>query len=275
VGQTTEASAPNLSAIKERQRVAWTSGDYAVVGATLQIIPELLCESTDLRAGRRVLDVATGSGNAALAAARRMCEVTGIDYVPALLERARRRAESEGLDVAFSDGDAEAIPFANGSFDVALSVLGVMFAPDQARAAAEIARVCRSGGVIGLASWTPESFIGTYFAAAAVHVPPPAGLPSPFRWGDPDRVRELLADTVESIHARTRTFAFRHRSAREFVEWMSRWYGPTVTAFGSLDHEGRQALQSDLVAVAEEYNRADDGSLVAPAEYLEVVAVKA
>ncbi|MBI5104094.1 MAG: class I SAM-dependent methyltransferase [Solirubrobacterales bacterium] len=270
------AAAPDFAAVKTRQQAMWASGDYSAVAATIHVIAERLADHADLVAGTKVLDVATGSGNAALAAARYGCEVTGIDYVPALLERARRRAEAEGLDIDLLEADAEALPFADASFDAVLSVVGVMFAPDQAKAAAELVRVCRPGGTIALASWTPDSFIGRLLRTVGAHVPPPAGVASPIRWGDEEVVRELFGDEVASLHARERTYTFRFASAASFVDFFLTHYGPTHKAFEALDADGRAALRADLEALAADGDRRKDGGAVAiPASYLEVVATRA
>jgi SAM-dependent methyltransferase len=261
----------DLAAVKSRQQVTWSSGDYAVVGTTLQIVGESLCEAVDLRSGQRVLDVATGNGNAALAAARRYAEVIGVDYVPALLTRARERAEADRLPVQFREGDAEALPFADGSFDVVLSTFGVMFAPDQERAAAELLRVTRSGGRIGMANWTPESFIGALFRTISKHVPPAPGLRSPALWGSEPRLHELFGGRAASIRAERRSFAFRYLSAEHWVDVFRNYYGPVHKAFGALQPAGQQALTADLLELLRLHNRSADGALVVPSEYLEIV----
>jgi SAM-dependent methyltransferase len=236
---------------------------------------EHLVDTADLHAGWRVLDVATGSGNAAIAAARSGCEVVGIDYVPALLERGRVRAAAEGLEVDLREGDAEALPFPDASFDAVLSVFGSMFAPDQERAAAELVRVVRPGGLIALASWTPEGFLGDLFRTTARHVPPPAGVRSPMLWGTEEGLSELLGDAVESLEAERRVFTFRYRSADEFVTFFRTYYGPTHKAFESLDEPGRAALHADLVELIERSARHDlSGAIAVAGEYLEAVAVR-
>ena len=264
--------APDFAAIKQRQQQTWASGNFAEIAATSLVVGELLCEAVDLRSGSTVLDVACGSGNAALAAARRFCTVTGVDYVPALLERGRERAAFEGLDVAFVEGDAEALPFADASFDVVLSTFGVMFAPDQARAAAEMLRVCRPGGGIGLACWTPEGFWGEMSRVIARHVPPPAGLTPPTRWGTEDGVRELIGHGASAIGVERRQLVHRFPSIAMWLEFRRQNYGPTMRAYAALDPAGQEALSTDLRAVADRFNRADDGTMVIPNEYLEVVA---
>src|SRR5881396_1462296 len=204
---TTEATPkPDLRAVKQRQQQTWASGDFAVVAARIVLVAEQLCDTADLHAGWRVLDVATGSGNAAIAAARLACTAVGVDYVPALLERGRERAAAEGLEVELVEGDAEALPFADASFDAVTSVFGSMFAPDHARTAAELLRVCRPGGTIALASWTPEGFIGELFRTVGAHVPPPAGVASPLLWGTEAHLRELLGAGIASLEVAERTF---------------------------------------------------------------------
>lgn len=264
----------DLVAVKAKQRATWSSGDYSVVGTTLQITGEALCEAIDLRAGERVLDVACGNGNAALAAARRFAKVTGVDYVPALLARAGALATASGLPLELREGDAEALPFPDGAFDVVLSTFGVMFAPDQERAARELLRVCRHGGRIGLASWTPDGFIGQVFKVLASHVPPPAGLRGPPQWGTEERLAELFGAEAREIRAQRRDFAFRYRSAAHWVEVFRTWYGPIHRAFAALAVEGQEALAADLSALIERLNVARDGTMVVPSAYLEAVITR-
>ena len=262
----------NFAAIKARQQGAWAAGNYAVVGTTLQIVGENLCEAVDLRAGSRVLDVAAGNGNATLAAARRFAQVTSTDYVPSLLEAGRRRAEAEGLAVDFQPADAENLPFPDRSFDAVLSTFGVMFAPDQQKAAAELARVCKPDGRIGLANWTPASFVGQMFKVIGKYLPPPPGLKSPALWGMRERLDELFGEPL-TIHAVSRHFFFRYRSPQHFIEVFRAWYGPINKAFAELDADPqRQAsFAGELLEVIERGNRSRDASLVLPSEYLEVV----
>jgi ubiquinone/menaquinone biosynthesis C-methylase UbiE len=267
------AAIHDLGAIKTRQQAAWSSGDYAVVGTTLQIVGESLCEALDLRAGQRVLDVAAGNGNASLAAARRWAEVVSTDYVPALLERGRERAHAERLPIEFRTADAEDLPFADASFDAVLSTFGVMFTPDQERAALELLRVCRPGGKIGLANWTPEGFVGQLFKTLGQHVPPAPGLRSPALWGTEARLGELFGASA-TVHTVRREFTFRYGSAQHFIDVFRAYYGPLHKAFLALPAEGQSALKHDLVALIERFNRAGGESLVLPSEYLEVVAVK-
>lgn len=270
----TTGPAPDLAAIKVRQQATWASGDYHMIGTQILIVSELLIEALDVRSTERVLDVATGSGNAALAAARRGCDVVGVDYVPALLERARRRAEAEGLHAEFVEGDAEALPVADASFDVVSSVFGVMFAPDQERTAAELVRVTRPGGRIGLVAHSPDGFIGQLFKTNARHVPPPAGLRSPVLWGTEDRLQELFGADAAEIRVEGRQYVFRERSPEAFVAFWRRFYGPTMKAFEAVGEGGEVALRSDLLELIARFNRADDSTMVVPSDYLEAVIVK-
>jgi len=265
---------PDLAAVKQRQHGAWSSGDYAIVGTTLQIVGEQLCEALDLRAGSKVLDVAAGNGNATLAAARRWCDVTSTDYVAALLNRGRERAAAEHLMVEFREADAEALPFADASYDVVLSTFGVMFTPDQDKAASELARVCKSGGKIGLANWTPQGFIGQLFKTIGRHVPPPAGVKSPALWGTPGRLEEMFGSQASEIAAEPRMFVFRYRSPEHWLEVFKSYYGPMLKAFAALEETGQAALRRDLMALLGEFNRADDGTVVGHSEYLETVISK-
>ena len=263
---------PDLAAVKSRQQGTWSSGDYAVIGTTLQIVGESLCEALDLRAGQSVLDVAAGNGNATLAAARRWCDVTSTDYVPALLDRGRDRAKAEHLDVTFLPADAEALPFADASFDAVLSTFGVMFTPDQDRAAAEMLRVCRPGGKIGLANWTPDGFIGQVFKTLGGHLPAPAGVKPPALWGTEARMAELFP--VAKVQTTRRDFVFRYRSPRHWLEVFRTWYGPMLKAFAALDPNGQAALEADLLALVARMNRSGDATMVLPSAYLEVVVRK-
>jgi len=273
-----QAGAPqqpiSLAAVKARQQAAWSSGDYSVVGTTLQLVGEALCEAVDLRAGERVLDVACGNGNAALAAARRFARVTGVDYVPALLARAAQRAAADGLALELREGDAEALPFGDGEFDVVLSTFGVMFAPDQEQAARELLRVCRHGGRIGLASWTPDDFVGQMFKVVGAHVPPPAGVRGPALWGTEARLAELLGSEARGIRARTLEFTFRYRSTAHWLEVFRTWYGPVNRAFAALAPDGQAALAKDLSALVDRLNVARDGTVVVPSAYLEAVITR-
>ena len=269
------APAPiDLKAIKGRQQTAWSSGDYAVVGTTLQIVGEDLCEALDVRAGQAVLDVAAGNGNASLAAARRWCNVTSTDYVGALLQRARARAEAERLPIEFREADAEALPFEDASFDVVVSTFGVMFTPDQDRAAAELMRVCRHGGKIGLANWTPEGFIGQVFKTIGKYAPPPAGAKSPALWGTRARIAELFEPQAASIKSAQRDFVFRYRFPEHWLEVFKTYYGPLLKTFAALDQTKQAALRDDLLALIARFNRSGDSSMVVPSEYLEIVITR-
>ena len=272
---TPVAPAPNFAAIKQRQQATWASGDYAVVGTTLQIVGESLAEAVDVRADERVLDVAAGNGNATLAAARRFASVTSTDYVLSLLDKGRERARAEGFVVRFQEADVEELPFPDSSFDVVLSTFGAMFAPDHKRTADEIMRVLRSGGRVGLANWTPESFIGRLFKLIGRHVPPPAGVKSPALWGSESHLAGLFGAKAAQIRAERRHFNFRYRSPAHFVEVFRDYYGPTHKAFAALDAAGQQALELEILALLGELNVAGPASLVVPSEYLEIVITKA
>jgi ubiquinone/menaquinone biosynthesis C-methylase UbiE len=271
---TSATSIPNYEAIKTKQKAAWSSGDYSVVGVTLQIVGENLCEALDVRSGERILDVAAGNGNVSLAAARRFCDVTSTDYVPALLERGKRRAEADGFAITFREADAEALPFADASFDIVASSFGVMFTPNQEQAATELLRVCRPGGRIGLASWTPESLIGQLFKTIGRHVPPPAGLKSPALWGTRARLDDLFGAHAETIDAAQRAYVWRYKSPRHWLELWRTVYGPLQKAFGALNESAQEQLAIDLLALIDRFNLATDGTMVAPADYLEVVVTK-
>jgi ubiquinone/menaquinone biosynthesis C-methylase UbiE len=268
-----KAATVDLAAIKSRQQAAWGSGDYAMIGTTLQIVGEMLCEAVDLRGNQRVLDVAAGNGNASLAAARRFAEVVSTDYVGALLDRGRERATADRLPIIFQEADAENLPFAAGSFDVVLSTFGVMFTPNQQQAANELIRVCRPGGKIGLANWTPEGFIGQLFKLIGKYVPPAPGMKSPALWGTKVHL-DMLFGSHGAVAAESKTFAFRYRSPKHWVEIFLNYYGPMVKTFAAIDPEARQALEADLHALLDKFNVAKDGTLVVPSEYLEVVITK-
>lgn len=274
-GATGTAMAPvdQFGAIKARQQVMWASGDFAVIGTTLQIVGEQLCEAADVRSGERVLDVAAGNGNATLAAARRFADVTSTDYVPDLLERGRRRAEAEDLAVTFQVADVEALPFDTASFDVVLSTYGAMFAPNHAQTARELLRVCRRGGRIGLASWTPDGFIGQLLRLVGAHVPPPASVQSPALWGDEAHLAELFADAARISHTR-RSFAFRYRSPEHWLHVFRTFYGPVLKAFAALDARGQAALEADILALLRQHDNGDTTGLVVPGGYLETVIVR-
>jgi len=272
--QDATAATPDLAALKIRQQAAWSSGNYAVVGTTLQIVGEELCEALDLRSGRKVLDVAAGNGMASLAAARRWCDVISTDYVSSLLERGRARASAEGLTIEFKEADAEALPFADGTFDTVVSTFGVMFTPNQDQAAAELLRVCKSDGQIGLANWTPDGFIGQMFKTLGKYMPPPAGAKSPLLWGTRGRLTEMFGPASISIRIEPRNFNFRYRSAEHFLEVFKTYYGPMLKAFAALDAANQNGLKADLHALIARMNKANDGTMVVPSEYLEVVITK-
>lgn len=259
----------DFEAVKSRQQATWSSGDYAVIGTTLQITGESLCEAVDVSAGQRVLDVAAGNGNASLAAARRGCEVIATDYVGALLDGTTARAQAEGLHIECREADAEALPFDDASFDVALSTFGAMFTPNQERTASELVRVCRPGGRIGLANWTPTGFIGQMFKVVGAHVPPPAGVRSPLQWGTDERLAELFAGNA--VETRLRQFVFRYRSSHEWLDTFRTFYGPTLKAFAALDEAPRTAMEGELLDLAYAHNTSTDGTWRVPSDYLEVV----
>jgi len=265
---------PDLAAIKQRQQATWASGDFAVIGNTLQIVGETLAEAADVCAGERVLDVAAGNGNATLAAAHRFAQVTSTDYVPHLLDKGRDRARAEGLDVTFQVADVENLPFDDGAFDVVLSTYGAMFAPDHVRTAREMTRVTRSGGRIGMANWTPEGFIGRLFKVIGAHLPPPAGLKSPALWGNEKHLQDLFGSDAAKIAVERRMFNFRYRSAAHFIQIFRDFYGPTHKAFAALDAKGQAALERDITALLNELNTGGTRSLVVPAEYLEIVITR-
>ncbi len=279
VATATTQNRPNagpvdLEALKARQQAAWSSGDYALIGTTLQIVGEQLCEALDVRSGQKVLDVAAGNGNVSLAAARRWCDVVATDYVPALLERARERAAADRLAIEFRQADAEALPFADGSFDAVVSTFGVMFTPDQERAAAEMVRVCKRGGKIGLANWTPEGFIGQVFKTVGKHVAPPPGARSPALWGTPARLAELFEPHGASVKSTPRNFVFRYRSPAHWMEVFKTYYGPVLKAFAALSPAGQDALHGDLLALIDRFNAHGGHSMAVPAEYLEIVITR-
>jgi SAM-dependent methyltransferase len=271
---TAVAPAPDFAAVKQRQQATWASGDFAVIGTTLQIVGESLAEAADIRAGERVLDVAAGNGNATLAAARRFARVTSTDYVPALLEKGRARAAAEGLDVDFRVADAEDLPFADGEFDAVLSTFGAMFTPDHARTAGELVRVVRPRGRVGLANWTPQGFIGRLFRVIGAYLPPPAGLVSPALWGTESHVAELFGPHALDMQTRRLVFNFRYRSPAHWVQVFRDYYGPTHKAFAALAPQQQAALENDITALLEDMNVGGNASLVVPGEYLEVVVTR-
>lgn len=269
----TKPATPDFTAIKEKQQAAWTAGDYSTVGVTLQIVAENLCEAMDLRAGQTVLDVAAGNGTCSLAAAHRFCAVTSTDYVDALLQRGEARAKAEGLEMDFKHADAENLPFANESFDAVVSTFGAMFAPDQQTVADEMLRVCKPGGKIGMANWTPDSFIGRLFKVIGSHVAGPKGLNPPSRWGTHDGIDALFAN-ASKVAASTQVFNWRYRSAQHWVDTWRAVYGPLQKAFAQLDSDGQAAFEADLIELVEDMNVADDGTMVVPSAYLEVIVIR-
>ena len=265
---------PDFAAIKQRQQATWASGDFAVIGTTLQIVGEQLAEAIDIRSGDQVLDVAAGNGNATLAAARRFADVTSTDYVPALLEKGRERARAEGLNVQFQVADAEALPFPDASFDVVLSTFGAMFAPQHDRVASELLRVLRRNGRIGMANWTPEGFIGQLFKVVGAHVPPPAGVRSPALWGTDAHLADLFAAGAVEIQSTRKLFNFRYRSPAHWLQVFRDYYGPTHKAFAALDSNGQLALEREMLALIARHNIGGERGMVVPAEYLEVIIRK-
>ncbi|MDZ7676046.1 MAG: class I SAM-dependent methyltransferase [Acidimicrobiales bacterium] len=270
---TTRSEQPDLVEVKHRQREMWGTANYAGVGSRILLVSELLCDAVDLQGGERVLDVACGNGNTALAAARRFAEVTAVDYQPVLLDRARDRADVEGYAIDFREGDAEALPVEDEAFDVVLSTCGAMFAPDQQRTAAELVRVCRPGGRIGMVNWTPNSWVARLGKTVGSYAPPPAGVPSPVLWGDRDHLAELFGDAVE-LSVEERTFHFRFASPGAHTDYFCREYPPIVAALGRIDDQQADALGRDIAALAEDMNCSEGPGLVLPLDYLEVVARK-
>lgn len=269
---TATPAAPDFTAIKQKQQATWAAGDYAIVGTTLQIVGERVCEAVDLRAGEKVLDVAAGNGNATLAAARHFANVTSTDYVNALLERGKERAAAERLQVTFREADAEALPFENNSFDIALSTFGVMFTPNQEKSASELVRVIRKGGRIGLANWTPEGFIGQLFKIIGKHLPPPAGVKSPALWGSEARLRELFPG--QQVNSTKRFFNFRYKSPEHWLDIFKIYYGPMNRAYATLDAAKQALLTADVLELLNRLNRGGNETLIVPSEYLETVVTK-
>jgi len=266
--------APDFDAIKKKQQAMWASGNYGKVGSTLQITGESLCEAMDLSSGQSVLDVAAGNGNVTLAAARRYCRVTSTDYVQELLDQGRARADADGLLVAYQQADAEKLPFANTYFDNVVSTFGVMFAPNQAQAAAEMLRVCRPGGKIGLANWTPDGFIGRLFKIVGRYVAPPTGVQSPAAWGTQEFLQKHFGHYADDIAVTTKAYVFRYLSTEHWLDIFRNYYGPVHKAFGALSPEQQKALAHDITQLIHEFNLAKDGSVKVPSTYLEVVITK-
>lgn len=271
---TAAKATPDFEALKSKQHAAWSSGDYARIGVTLQIVGEELAEAMDLRAGQKVLDIAAGNGNVTLAAARRWCHVTSTDYVESLLDHGRQRAEAEGLRIDFRIADAEHLPFEDGSFDAVVSTFGAMFSPDQHSTASEMLRVCKPGGRIGLANWTPDGFIGQMFRAIGKYLPPPTGVKSPALWGTRVWVDQTFGVAASVIAAKPRIFNFRYHSPHHFLDIFREYYGPLLKAFEALDASGQKALARDILTLIGNMNLASDGTMVVPGEYLEVVVTR-
>lgn len=264
----------DFDAIKAQQQRMWATGDFAMIAWNTAFPCDLACEAAGLRAGWKVLDVATGSGNAALSAARRGARATGIDYVPALIERARERAAAEHLPADFAVGDCESLAFADESFDAVISVFGSMFAPDQERAARELVRVCRRGGRIVLANWTPESFWGQAFGLISRYRPPPAGLRSPLEWGTKFRLEQLFGAAVSMSRVKSRRALFRYRNSRHWIEVFGKYFGPVMRTLEVLDETARAQFLGELETILDRFNCSDDRTLVVAAEYLEIVMTR-
>lgn len=268
--------APDLQAVTQMQQKTWSEGDFAMVANLVYYPSENLAEALDIVPDERVLDVACGSGNAAIAAARRAWGNTvGADFVPALLERGRERAAAERLEIEFVEADAQDLPFGEGSFDVVVSVFGAMFAPDQERTAAELLRVTKPGGRIGMANWTPAGDVGGMFMTVAKHAPPPPGLNPPLLWGTEERLRELFGEQISDLQVERRISRQPFRSASHYIEFFRRFFGPVKMAFERVGPDGEQALEADLRAYLEEHNAAGERALVLEAEYLRVIATRA
>ncbi len=266
--------APDYSAIKAKQQQVWGSGDYSQVGSTLQITGEELCESMDLHSGQSVLDVAAGNGNATMAAARRFCEVTSTDYVEALLNESKQRAQANHLAVNYQQADAEALPFEDESFDNVMSTFGVMFTPNQQQSASEMLRVCKKGGKIGMANWTPDGFIGQLFKVIGKYNPPPQGVNSPANWGTQDFLQREFGEQASNIQVNEKNYSFRYKSPQHWMEVFRNYYGPTLKTFEMLDAPKAEALEADIYALLDQFNTATDGTLIVPSKYFEVVIEK-
>jgi SAM-dependent methyltransferase len=267
---------PDLGAVTQVQQQIWSRGDFAKIGIAAQIVAEELCEAVDVMPGSRVLDVACGAGNGAIAACRRNADAVGLDYVPALLERARERAAAEGYEIEFVEGDAQQLPFEDASFDYVISTFGAMFAPDQEKTASELLRVCRPGGKIGMANWPPRGLVGGgLFKVAAQHAPPPPGVLPPVLWGTEERLGDLFGHGVSELKVNERQWNFCYLSPEHCIEVFKTFFGPVITALERVGEEGAEALESDMLKVMRSGNRAGEAAMVAPAEYVEVVAVRA
>lgn len=270
------SDAMEMQALREAGQKTWSEGDFAVVAAIVMMVSEELVEALEVVPGERVLDVACGSGNAALAAARRSWGgVTGVDFVPALLARARERAAAERLEIEFVEGDAADLPFAEAEFDVVSSVFGAMFAPDQAQAAAELLRVCKPGGRIGMANWVPDGPVSQLFAIVAKHAPPPPGFTPPVLWGTEEKVRELLGPGLTDLKMERRVSRQPFRSIDHYLEIFRSYFGPIKMAFDRVGVDGEAALEADLREQLEKCNTAGDRAFVLEPEYLQVIATRA
>ena len=266
----------DLGAIRDVQQKTWSEGDFGMVAGLVMMVAEELAEALDLVPDERVLDVACGSGNGALAAARRTWGgAVGADFVPALLERGRERAATERLDVEFVEADATDLPFGDGEFDAVISIFGAMFAADQEKAAAELLRACKPGGRIGMANWVPDSGVGQMFMTVAKHAPPPPGVQPPLLWGTEERLRELFGDGISDLRVERRKSRQTFRSADHWLDFFRTYFGPTKVAVERVGPEGEAALEADLRVFLEESNVAGDRALVIEPEYLQVVATRA
>lgn len=268
------AETPDFAAITSRQQQTWATGDFNRLAMATMPVAEQLVESADPSPGHRVLDIACGSGNNALVAARRQCQVTGLDFVPALLEHARRRAQADGVHAEFIEGDAQKLPFADHTFDVVLSTFGVMFAPDQERAAAEIKRVTKPGGKAAIASWMPEGFGGDIFRTISKYAPPPPGIKPGTRWGTAAGWHELFGPVFHITSARARTFRQYFRNVDAILDIFLNYFGPAVRVMQNSDEKTRAAFSTELRDFFSSRNRARDGSLILECEYFEVVGRK-
>jgi ubiquinone/menaquinone biosynthesis C-methylase UbiE len=267
-------AAPNLEAVKAKQQITWSTGNYSRVGSLLQISGERLAEAMDARPGADFLDVAAGNGNLTMAAARRFCRVVSTDYVEASLNDGAERARANGLEVEFRVADAEALPFDDASFDFVGSTFGVMFTANQEKAAAELLRVCRAGGKIGMANWTPAGFIGKLFKVIGQFNPPPAGVQSPARWGTEAFLREQFGPSAADLHVERRDYVFRFESTDHFMTVFKSFYGPIITALEAQTEENRPKLEQAIADLVDSCNVATDGTLLIPGEYLEIVVTK-
>ena len=260
--------------IVQNQREMWSAGDFTAIGGLTVLVGELLCEEADLRAGQRVLDVATGSGNTALSAARRWCSVTGIDFVPHLLDTARKRASLELLDIEFKEGEAENIPFPDESFDAVLSTFGCMFAADQQKAANEITRVCKKGGKIALSCWTPDSSFGEFSRLMATYITPPPNTRPPIVWGSKEGIERLFGDRISSLRTSRRTNYIRYPSPQLYLEHSKKYFGPLIKAYESLNEIEQFDLTKSVTEWVGRHNRSADETVLIPTDYLEIVATK-